>query len=98
MKVKDLLSGEAAWTKDSYSRDIHGNPTLNVDDPASVSWCLEGAIHKCYINNNEPGNSFGYILMKVENYLGKGGSILHFNDSESTKFEDIRKVVETLDI
>jgi hypothetical protein len=94
LKIKDLLTSENKWTKETYARDSQGRPALPHDERA-VCWCLEGALFKCY-----PTSQYVDIINKVRKYLGTKDfePIAIFNDSPRTTFEDIAKLVETLDI
>lgn len=43
MKVTELLSDPARWTRGAWARDARGIP-VNVMDPTAVCWCFVGAI------------------------------------------------------
>lgn len=47
MKVYELLSEESKWTKRALARDIKGIE-VDVNSVEAVSWCLIGALRKCY--------------------------------------------------
>ena len=47
MKVKELFSSEEKWCKKAYARDDQGKAVFSKSQSA-VSWCLIGAICKCY--------------------------------------------------
>jgi hypothetical protein len=67
-----------------------------VDDPSAYSFCLRGAIQRCY------GSSLEAIIAerKVCTILlqeGFNDHLMSFNDNQAT-FEDIKKVIELADI
>lgn len=47
MKIKELLTDENKWTKGSFAKTSNGKP-VRYDDENARSWCIEGAIYKCY--------------------------------------------------
>jgi hypothetical protein len=67
-----------------------------VDDPSAYSFCLRGAIQRCYSCPLEAMN----VELKVRSVLlqeGFNGHLMSFNDNQAT-FEDIKKVIELADI
>ena len=105
MKVKDLLSSPEKWHKGCYAKDTKGNPVSETGSTA-VSWCLMGAIYKCYDNGAgyKIASSYGNVLScirKIEDNfpdLLRRVSLPCFNDDPKTTFEDIRRIIETADI
>lgn len=91
MKVKELFSDESKWTKGAYSRDSRGETTDVLDYEHAVCWCLRGAIDLCYC-----GDKRDEVRSKVRNYIRN--EIEPWNDSFTTTFADVRKLVEELDI
>lgn len=99
MKVKDLLKSPKNWSQDAFARQSNGQESY-VDEKASVRFCLLGAIMKCY-----KGASYQIVCKHVINYIREQdvevssvGSIVAFNDHETTKFKDIKKLIIELDI
>lgn len=99
VKIKDLYDTPDKWTKGALARDKNGahimeygidDEVQQVNHPNAVCWCLTGAILKCYPDN------YGEIRAKVRNYTN--GGIWTWNDLEGTTFQDIRELVEKLDI
>lgn len=87
MKIKELYTDESKWTKGAFSRDIDGNEKIFSDD-SIVSWCLLGAIDKCYTSGE---------YMKIWKLLfNTVGHISNYNDSHT--FKEIKQLVEELDI
>lgn len=102
MKIKDLLKSEAQWTKGSFARDKDGKE-VPYGSPDAVCYCLLGATHLCYSVPHEVDKGdrkyyeirnilFDYIIKK-HNIVG----VMGFNDGVA-KFEDVKQLVEDLDI
>lgn len=91
MKVKDLLTNESKWTKGAYSRNREGEVTDVLDSGHSVCWCLRGAIDLCYF-----GDERAQVRSKVRMYID--GEIEPWNDSFKTTFQDVKKLIDELDI
>lgn len=90
MKVKDLLTGPDKWTQGWNARDIDGF-SKHHDGVRAVCWCLHGAIWKCY------GPLDGRrVCDKVEHRLHV--PLTHWNDSPNRTFDEVRRLVEELDI
>lgn len=87
MKIRELLSDETKWCKNDVAQDKDGSAISATSDDA-CKWCLVGAIDKCYTDSTED------IWLKIYKYLNM--SIGKFNDSHN--FEDIKNLVEELDI
>lgn len=47
MTVRELYKDKSCWTQGAYARDAFGVPIL-TNHPTAVSWCLMGALSKCY--------------------------------------------------
>jgi hypothetical protein len=95
MKVKELLTDETKWTKDTMSRDAAGVPTGIETDQAS--FCLIGAVNKCY-----PSTIAAMVVaakLRKEIQIKHGNmSITQFNDASRTTFRDIKELIDYLDI
>jgi len=89
MKIKELLSDKSKWTQKAYARDIHGDALGHGSSQFAVSWCLVGAMEKCYPDFNVVDDIVSKIHRKV------GGPAI-FNDSHT--FEEVKQLVEELDI
>ena len=95
MKVRDLLTDETRWTKGVSARNALGQGGVCYDDPSATSWCLAGAIHKCYgIDGWDPIAKRVYALIQP---LPKGG-MGEWNDDPARSFSEVRALVEELDI
>ena len=87
MKVRDLFSGPEKWTKGEWARDKEGRPTCSN----AFCWCLIGAIFHCYKDEDYPE-----ICEKIDN---EGiDNLMQWNDAPERKFEEVKELVERLDI
>lgn len=96
MKIRELLTDESKWTKGSSARYDNNFVCLPASEDA-VKWCLMGALVKCYSYTPESYT----IQEKMRNYTIKTKgfyNIVYFNDHGSTKFEDIKTLIDALDI
>lgn len=96
MKVQELFSDESRWTKYQPASDAEGNFCF-VDDENACSFCLLGALVKCYGNEG-----FNKLFPRITSYICKVtgwhfGHISSFNDQFAT-FADIQKLAKDLDI
>jgi hypothetical protein len=100
MKVRELLDSEEKWTKRLYARDASG-ASVSPNDDKAVCWCLIGAIRYCY-----PDRVHG-VFERVENHLrGKGALKIdelcigasEWNDAPKRTFEEVKQLVDELDI
>lgn len=101
MKIQQLLATPDKWTKGALARTKEGVPTFELlaectteynmtNHPEAVCWCLKGAAVKCYPDN------YNEICAKIRNYTN--GGVWTWNDLEGTTFQDIRELVEKLNI
>lgn len=104
MKISNLLYKEDKWTKNALARNKDGKPieSLNIchfangvsKDPSkdAYSFSLYGAAAHLY-----SGEGLQDVLIKLGNaarlHSGKRVWLAEFNDSTSTTFEDIKKVL-----
>ena len=94
MKIRELLTDESKWIKGCFAQDKRGEP-VGTNSFGAVSWCLIGAVEKCYPDREENTR----IRYKIINHLRKFDlGDVEFNDNRNTTFEKIRTLVETLDI
>ena len=90
MKIRELFSDKSKWTQGTLARSL---PTRAVspNSPKAKSWCLYGAAERCY-----RGRNVGRVLDILRSEIGL--DISYYNDSFERKFEDIKALVEKLDI
>lgn len=104
MKLSKIFTNEKRWTKDALARDKDGNSLnldyINRDNAKQVkelnSFSLHGALtwYISYEKNREERDRVRTKLRKaIREYTGKDMNIREFNDSPSTKFEDIKAVL-----
>lgn len=96
MKVKELYTDDSKWTQRTFVRDSYGNALTSVHDPNASCFCLSGALIKCYPINKELCFAQDRLLEAVRKF--KFRSIVAFNDNPLTTFEQVRALVEALDI
>jgi len=94
MKIKELLTDESKWTKLYGARNENNDP-VNPRSSEAVCWCLIGAYIKCYGYGH---NDEIYMRLRNKTLELNNIEIDSFNDSPTTTFADIRKLVEELDI
>lgn len=91
MKVKELFSDPSKWTQNTLYRDNTGKE-VPWNNPNIVSFCLLGAIRHCY-------RYFQYIPIEI---LVRDkliiGDITIWNDDPDRTFEEVKELVEELDI
>ena len=97
MKIKELLTKEN-WIKGFESLDQDGGP-MNPRSEYAFCWCIVGAINKCYQKDDKERNN---VLYAIQAKIGHRGDaelgVSGWNDKEERTFEDVKKLVEELDI
>lgn len=102
MKIRELLTDESKWTKGKSARNQYGLP-ISAKHSKACRWCLSGAVEKAYEN---------YVdILRVESKISSnlhakqrlsGGprsySIEDWNDRPNRTFEEVKALVEELDI
>jgi hypothetical protein len=91
MKIKELLSSPEKWTQGVSARDKNGD-IVYATCATATCFCLMGAIEHCYRNENEAELIYKKIRTKVISHI----SI--WNDQSYRTFEDVKQLVEELDI
>jgi hypothetical protein len=104
--LQNVLSDESNWCKGWYARDA-ANETTNVTSGNACKWCLQGAIHLVAFRSVDFGDIrsvkiIDYLKQKVSDAIREHTKdqnreftgIASFNDSDKTKFEDIKRVLE----
>lgn len=93
MKVKELYSDPNRWAQGTEAKNEKGEPTYIFAEEA-VAWCLAGAIDKCYYPNQK-GRSLVYQKIATRDL---GRAIVSWNDDPKRTFEEVKALVEELDI
>lgn len=97
MKVFELLAEPSSWCQADYARDSKGvfidgdDPWLIARDWAAISWCLAGAIYKCYEKDEAD-----VIIDRVTKHLGV--SVESWNDKSGRTHEEVINVCKELNI
>lgn len=98
MKMKEFYTHESKWTTQYLARDKRTKKRASMSKamscPENHCFCLLGALELCY-------NPYTHIDKHntIRNKLfDEVGDIARFNDSPNTTFEDIKNLVEKLDI
>ena len=93
----------AGWQQQSYARDIDGVDCFPTSSKAR-SFCLVGAIENCYAYSEQP-DILQRIAQAIQYKTYRGGdrydmedNITNWNDEQGRKFEDVRAVIDKLDI
>jgi hypothetical protein len=98
VKIKELLSDESKWCRGAFAKDKDGFPITESHQDA-CKWCLAGAGYFCYgiVDwENEVGPRAWAAIRKLTGLEEVSAS--RWNDDPNTKFEDVRKLIEELDI
>ena len=110
MKAKELLSRREAWTTGIIARDAEGHG-VEATSQEAVSWCLIGALVKCYKSNQEMDyfltESYYKALEKVDrlaairvnlvyNELERGMYAIAAN--ESLPYEEVLALLNEADV
>lgn len=91
MKIKELLSDKSKWIQHTYAVEIIGGH-VNPHSDKAVAFCLLGALARCYGGSNE------YMEVKARIVKKVGWYISLWNDDENRIFEEVKALVEELDI
>lgn len=87
-KIKDQIT-EKTWTKGFYARNKKDGVCQNSD---GFAFCLMGWVIKLY-----NGKDYVRVRDKITAELG-GASATSWNDRRERTFEDVKNLVEKLDI
>ncbi len=101
MKVKELLTDASKWTQKAYKRDANGDG--ECAEELAVCWCLEGALRHCYdhcYNRYDVGFVHSRARCHLLNYckIEHGVDHIIWNDLPTTAFEQVKALVNELDI
>lgn len=99
MKIRELLTDESKWTQGAFAQTATGHP-VDYEDENAAKFCLVGAARKCY-GRGEAGNA---VLRTIISDLHEGKrtgwaeNVAAWNDGFGRTFEEVRALVERLDI
>lgn len=93
MKIKELLSSPDKWAKGYYAYNWYGEMCC-ARSKRAVKFCLLGAGMKCY------GEDWSKVRVRIQEYVATRyhKPVQFWNDDASTRFEDVKQLVEELDI
>ena len=105
MKAKELLSRREAWTRGVIARNASGQGVPPLD-PSAVSWCIVGALVKCY---NLKTQDYYMALSKLDTLLANRGGqgLTKFDQSpgmytisfnENVVYEDVIALLNEADV
>lgn len=97
MKLKELFDDESKWTQLALARDKNKNVVIFGSSSADC-FCLFGGVMKCYpskfFNTQTRVISLIRGALNVESTL----QITQWNDDPNRKFEEVKKLINDLDI
>jgi len=91
MKVQDILTDEAHWTKGAFAR-LNGAIVSNYMTGKADCFCLWGAVERVYGENSDQEQRLRDRLQEIRG----SDSIAGFNDNAT--FPEVRALIEELDI
>lgn len=100
MKIKELFNDDSKWCKDALATNID-NDIVDPNSPTATRWCLAGAIFKCY-----PPERRNEIEQRIRIRIGMSFNLRSgdkvpislWNDDKDRTFEQIKDLIESLDI
>lgn len=92
MKLKELFTDASKWTRRAYARNSRGVPQ-DYHSPEAVCFCLLGGIYKCYPTEETQFKLFNAIKLKTGDVW-----ISTWNDAPSRTFDEVKQLVNDLDI
>lgn len=95
MKVQDILISKEKWTKGALARTLDDS-IIEVHEPNAAKFCLVGAIRKAYVYPDEYSRICQIICAKWG--FADMHSVLVWNDKTTTTFQDVRELIERLNI
>lgn len=106
-KVKDILKTENNWTKGAYARTSKDAPQISPDNPEATCFCLKGAIIRhCQTTSDTNASEWKRFhdtchkvrVYIIQNYKEYYDSMESWNDAPERTFDEVKKLVEALDI
>lgn len=90
MKIRELLTGPEKWCRHTGARMVD-NKSCSPSHVEAVKWCLAGAASHCY-GFLDYDDAMKAMATKL------GGCPVLWNDRPERTFEDVKKLVDELDI
>jgi hypothetical protein len=103
MKIRELLTDESKWCKKNAAKNRKGESAYLYGEQA-VQWCIYGAWRKCY---SAPPGADEFESKKLDDADVAWDKIaaavpernpIRWNDARERKFEDVKALVERLDM
>lgn len=94
MKIKELLSAPEKWTQGAFCKTADGRDCGRVE---AVCFCLKGAMQVCYIAPQKRTmiyEKMAAVLPEAEGIC----RIVAWNDAPERTFEEVKELVERLDV
>lgn len=108
MKIKDILKTEDDWCKGFFWRRKDTGapvPTLDIIEgnvlQKECRYCLVGAAKLAYPDDNERIRTLLKMQFALNTYtdmVPASESVSAWNDSDETTFEQVRQLIEDLDL
>lgn len=92
MKIKELLKTKSRWCKYAAAKAKDGF-YVHPDDPEAKSWCLVGAVNRCYSTFDKQQE----VMSKLNMSLWPR-TIERWNDDYFRTFEEVKALVEELNV
>lgn len=89
MKVSELLVRKENWIQGDNAVDEAGEST-NIDSPSACAWCLEGALSRCYPDDDDYNEAYKKLLRVISQPRG----LVHWNDQPGRTFRQVKAAVE----
>ena len=98
MKIKELLDKPEKWTTGSYARDYNRWSVVS-SSPEATCYCLAGAMRKCYPLYEERLQVSRKLIDAITAIPKMHFSCIEsYNDYPDRTFDEIKQLVETLDV
>lgn len=100
MKAWELLDSREKWTQHAMARKV-GGEIVFPNDKRAACWCAMGAIEKCYEHPADQDIALMRILTDPGNVDEEPiywATVVDWNDSAMTTFEDVQRTLRRLDI
>ncbi len=95
MKLKEYYTNESKWTQYTWFRNSESGATYHSEE--AVCACLEGALSICYGGSEDYRKIRALIEENIPSAFGMN-QIAAWNDDEQRTFDDVKALVEKLDI
>ncbi len=91
MKIRELLNSPEKWTQGASAKDSRGFG-VPARSPYARQWCLMGALDICYPEVKDAVHVQNRIALIL------GTSAIDWNDTPDRKFEEVKELVDKLNV